>query len=262
MALETGEREALNPSTCVLQSTRWGSLTAFLSAAATALHNQEGCPNNEPKGCTACKRFVREARDRAAGVRSGSSGRLGALLMQGLDWAFAPAATVVISFAGHCHVQRLIDPSAPHPAFLVARYTAALVASAAIVVLGVWVLGGVMRCAGVAVCHVADALQATMAEEWEEECAPMLPEGWILPSGFALLGAYISVQVAWLCGATLRHVALHWDTVAWKALALWFAVCLAYTAFVYAARLLLTVLVVLAAPEIECSGSVREAGLC
>lgn len=58
------------------------------------------------------------------------------------------------------------------------------------------------------------------------------------------VAAYIAIQIAIICGADGRQIILKWDKgYAWRALLLWFVVCLAYTAFVYVSRLLLTLLV-------------------
>ena len=106
-----------------------------------------------------------------------------------------------------------------------------------------------MYAAGIAVCVAADAT-STAAGSYpvDHMCVPMIPDGWLLPIGFAAVGFYITVQLAWLSGATLRHVVLKWDELAAGALAVWFAVCLGYTAFVYIARFLLTVLVEMVGP--------------
>lgn len=261
-SLETGETAPLLPHECVLKSTRWRTLEAFLAACAAALHEQDGCAqkSSAASASPACKdcQELKKAALKANRPRRGS----GTLVIV-LDRAFPAATSVAISFVGHCQAQRLLNPAAPHPWVILLRYLAIMAASVLAVLLGVVILRGIMVFCGVAVCASADALQrALSAAAVEEKCQPMLPDGWLLPGGFAVLGAYITVQIAWLCGITIRHTFLNWDRCAWKAVALWFAVCVAYTAFVYTARLLLTMLVVLTAPSLECAASLQEAGIC
>lgn len=235
-----------------MEDSRWATLQSFLGAAAAALADKGTAAYAESGECiSACynssdvliKHHQSSKREKDAPKSAWSR------CMAVAEKVCPPSAASVTAFVGHAQLQRLMDPSLPHPAWRAARYFIVVLLSVATVLLSVWMLRYIMYAAGLAVCVAADATSmAAGAYPIEHVCVPMVPDGWLLPIGFGAVGFYITVQLAWLSGATLRHVVLKWDECAAGAIAMWFAVSLGYTAFVYIARFLLTVLVEMLGP--------------
>ena len=108
-----------------------------------------------------------------------------------------------------------------------------------------WMMGVL----GAGVCSVVDSFAVAIGSSpFEHTCDPMVPEGWVLPIGFAFVGFYIALQVSWLYGITPRQILLKWDECAVRAVTAWFLFSLGYTLFVYVARLLLALLTTMLGP--------------
>lgn len=234
------------------EDSRWATMQAFLAAAACALADETTAPT-APGAPPLAARHGSPCHGARCGNLQGLSEfskGAGARVMAAAERWAPPTAASVSAFLGHSQLQRLLDPSLPHPAWRAARYAVALIFSAIAVALALAALRAVMDGAGAAVCAAADAVGALAGVSPFDGavCVPMTTDGWVLPLGFAAVGLYIAVQGAWASGASLRRVALRWDRCAAPALAVWFGACLGYTAFVYGARFLLTLLVTLAGP--------------
>lgn len=150
-----------------------------------------------------------------------------------------------------------------HPLVFPIKFFSVALLSIIAILLCIYALSAIMWFAGNEICHIADALQSRMARlssdnvneiDFDVQCQPMVPNGMWLPVGFALLSFYITMQLGWLWGVTVREIVMKFDQVAFKVVGLWFVVCMAYTVFVYTARLLLTVLMVLSGSNASLSG--------
>lgn len=207
----------------------WASLQSFLQASQGAVEEVE---------CL-----------EASKLRPGSSKIHGShsVSMALLERVFPPAAGTILAYAADWRVRRILDPSAPSPAWKVARVGVALVLSVLLAAVAMYTLRGFMQAAGTLVCAAAEGLLHVVGRAQGEQCMPMVPDhSWVLPLTFAFLGAYISAQIAWLFGASFRRTMLRFDECALTSVALWWAVTVAYTFVVYAARFVLTVVVGLA----------------
>jgi len=195
---------------------RWASLTAFLDASAAAIADQQAItdPSSDSQDSENGKNGLRKAYYPSSGTCCSKSEGLGAQILTGLDFAVPGLCTIVIAFAGHCHVQKLLNPKTPAPWVLAARYAASIIASISVIAVGVLALRTIMDIAGPAVCliaehaqHAVDGLHGQIKVkgapslayealyEEEEECVPLVPDGWAMPIGFSAIGAYITSQV-------------------------------------------------------------------
>jgi hypothetical protein len=224
-----------------VETTKWATLQAFLTAAACALAEQQQ-QQGQQQGHT-CAR----SQDTSNFYNEKMLQNKPSLLINrciALAERFCPLRDSITAFFGHAQLQRLLDPSLPRPFYRFIRYIAIVILSLGAIFLGVWVLRLLMIVFGAAVCACSDATSAFFnIVQMDSMCVPMVPKTWTLPIGFALVGLYITIQVAAIAGFTLRHVLLKWEEQAWNAVGAWFLVCFGYTVFVYFARYLLTVLV-------------------
>lgn len=258
----------------IIEESKWGTLQAFLTAAACALAEQktdrhqnmsfsspvEITPLQPQQQHHICARshdirtsnfspFSLSKKKTSKTITiAASTTRLSSPLinrcMAIAEKLCPPTASSITAFVGHAQLQRLLDPSLPHPFYRFLRYVLIVVLSIGAVVFGIWLLRVLMFAFGVAVCAASDATARVFGVvQMDTMCVPMIPETWALPIGFALVGLYISIQISVISGVTFRHVLLKWDEQAIYAIGVWFMVCLGYTVFVYFARYLLTVLV-------------------
>lgn len=222
-------------------ASQWENLHCFLRIATRALAEQTSrscCP-------TATPNTSKIHRTKS----SWNNLKPSFFAMRILERGFPPVAKSITAFWGHTRLMSLVDPKAPPPAARVGRYIVAVFLSTAAVVACIWVLQMLMDLAGPAACKAADIVERAMGRAaLAEACQPMTSGGWVLPILFGILGLYITLQISWLHGMTLRRVLLQWDDRAVIAVGLWFVVCLAYTAFVYLARFLLTLFVAISGP--------------
>jgi hypothetical protein len=256
-----------------IHESKWETLQAFLGAAACALAEQQKCrqqPQNgnfSPVELTSlqtqqqyhtCDRdnfnFPYFSSSNTSENFSGATSitatatRPSSLLvnrcMAIAEKVCPPTASSITAFLGHAQLQRLLNPSLPHPFYRFVRYILTLILSIGAAFLGIWILRVLMFAFGAAVCTASDAtIRLFGVVQNETICVPMVPDTYALPVGFALVGLYISIQISVIAGVKIRHVLLKWDEEAFHAIGAWFLVCLGYTVFVYFARYLLTVLV-------------------
>jgi hypothetical protein len=234
-----------------IEESKWATLQGFLTAAACALAEQQQ-PQQQQHQVHTCARSHDSNQHNYAlpfssskTVSNKTTSRSSPLVdrcMAIAERLCPPTASSITAFLGHAQLQRLLDPSLPHPFWSFLRYIFTLILSIGAIFLGVWSLRFLMFAFGIAVCVASDATLAlfNVVNQIETICIPMVPDTWALPIGFSLVGLYITIQISVIAGVTLRHVLLKWDE---KAVGMWFVVCLGYTVFVYFARYLLTVLV-------------------
>jgi hypothetical protein len=237
----------------IVGRSQWLNLNSFLSAASCALAEHATSslgPSLGPPFYPRTQALVKGSTGTGSSNGSlgcysncGAGGLVGRLMFV-LERAFPPVAASITAFVGHTRLMRLLDPSAPAPGLRAIRYAAILLASTLAVVAAIWCLHLIMSLAGPAVCGGVDGVIQWLGKaELGEACLPMVPNGWILPIGFGILGFYIAAQLSWWYGITFRHLVLKWDEHAPFAIGFWFLICLLYTAFVYIARFLLTLAV-------------------
>jgi len=249
-----------------IQDSKWGTLQAFLGAAACALAEQKRCqqqpqnsnfsptplqPQQQYHTCAhsydAHKSYFpyflssETSKDTATAT---TPSLLMNRCMAIAEKVCPPTASSITAFLGHAQLERLLDPSLPHPFYHFLRYISIVILSIGAVFLGVCLLRVLMFGFGAAVCAASDTTTRLFGVvQTNTVCVPMIPDTWALPIGFAGVGLYISLQISVITGVTFRHVLLKWDKKAVSAIGVWFLVCLGYTVFVYFARYLLTVLV-------------------
>lgn len=232
----------------IVGRSQWLNLNSFLSAASCALVEHANSPLGPSLGPPFYPRAQHPVKGGNGGVSPGcyscGAGGLVGRLMFLLERAFPPLAASITAFVGHTRLMKLLDPTAPAPGLRAIRYAAILLASTLAVIAAIWSLHLIMSVAGPAVCGGVDGVIKWLGRSGlGEACLPMVPNGWILPIGFGILGFYIAAQLSWWYGITFRHLVLKWDEHAPFAIGFWFLICLLYTAFVYIARFLLTLAV-------------------